>query len=82
MEDINFEFFYPRHAKRITLRIKPNRTVRVTAPKWLKRSDLTEFLMSHPDWVMDKIEELERHTTANKFKFIDGSQINFLNQNY
>ncbi|MGZ3692331.1 MAG: M48 family metallopeptidase [Pseudobdellovibrio sp.] len=82
MKDINFEIFYPRRARRITLRVKPNRTVRITAPKWIKKSELNQFLLAHHDWVQDRIQEIERHTAARSVELTNNSKITFLNQEF
>lgn len=67
-----------KKARRITIRVLPERIVKVTAPKRIAKKDITDFINLKSDWILKQHRFVEEQNQKHKVHLADGQPIPYL----
>lgn len=79
-QNINYQIKFLKNAKRFTLRVLQNQTVRVTVRKGTTQSEIQNFIQKYSDWIKKKLTVLQNLPPKKNVKFIDGELVPFLGE--
>ena len=80
MVEFNIQIRYMKKAKRITIRVLPKRVVKVTAPKGIAKKDITDFINSKSDWILNQHHFVEEQNQKNRINLADNQPIPYLSE--
>ena len=66
MMQFNVQIRYMKKAKRITIRVLPDRLVKVTAPARIAKKEITHFINLKSDWILKQHRFVEEQNQKNK----------------
>lgn len=78
MIEFNIQIRYMTKAKRITIRVLPNKIVKVTAPKRIAKKEITDFINLKSDWILKQHRFVEEQTQKSRLHLADGQPVPFL----
>ena len=76
----SYEVKFLKNAKRFTLRVLQNQTVRVTVRKGTSESEIQKFILKYADWIQKKITAIQSLPPKKLVKFSDGEFVPFLGE--
>lgn len=77
---INYQIKFLKNAKRFTLRVLQNQTVRVTVRKGTSQTEIQNFIQKYSDWIQKKLTALQCLPPKKSVKFIDGELVPYLGE--
>jgi predicted metal-dependent hydrolase len=80
LDNLNIEIRYLRKARRGTIRILPNSTVKVTVPFGVPEIEIKKLLLAKADWILKKQRALEQVQNQRKINFVTGQLLPFLGE--
>lgn len=78
MVEFNIQIKYMKKARRITIRVLPDKIVKVTAPKRIAQKDITDFINLKSDWILNQHRFVEEQNQKNKIHLADGQPVPYL----
>ncbi len=76
----NVQIKYMKKARRITIRVLPDRLVKVTAPMRIAKKEITNFINLKSDWILKQHRFVEQQTQKNKICLEDGQPLPYLSE--
>lgn len=75
LDNLSIEIRYLRRARRGTIRILPNSTVKVTVPFGVPESEIKRLLQNKADWIYKKQQALQQVQNQRKINFVAGESL-------
>lgn len=81
LDQLNLQIHYRRRTSRVTIRIKPDSCVHVTAPYGVSEVEVKKFLQTKSKWIHEKLRIFETLPKTRRLNFISGEVLPLLGEN-
>lgn len=81
LDQFKIEFHYDKRARRATMRLKPDKLIRVSIPYGVDGKEIKNWIMSKSVWILEKYRAMESVEKKHDIKFIHGEKIPFHGKN-
>jgi len=80
---INYSLFRKAYRRTLTISVRPDGEVRVSAPKLLPDSEIQRFILQKSGWITEKLKEISGHQAKLAVrKYENGQELLFLGKKY